>query len=340
MKLLTTTAAIAHKILKEKHADGTLQLRNTCLPSSEALNRLIGEIHTAYTERSGKSYGTFEADEINYPTALNLRKHYHEKAVNFVDTSIALMNTLLVKANEASSNLATGGSVLIADITNGEAQWLVVTILTDKMSAAIDDNLNLVESIHLDLNGMRFAGRVNITKWLNGDDRYISFLKGGSNDVSNYFQSFLGCIHPKAWQQETMHLVKSIRKAVSTLSATDDQREAARQAAFQYLDKCAKESAPVSIDILCNHIWPNDPNALRTHLNDPETGISDGFTPQRRALKGLVRFEGKGKKWQIKFEREAVINGEIILNDNDKVLTIKNVPDDFVDRFKEDFSIS
>ncbi|MCU7916873.1 MAG: nucleoid-associated protein [Candidatus Thiodiazotropha sp. (ex Epidulcina cf. delphinae)] len=232
---------------------------------------------------------------------------------------------------------ATGGSVLIADVSNSETRWPIVTILTDKLGAAIDDNLNLVESVHLDLNGMRFAGRVNITKWLNDEDRYISFLKGGSREVSDYFQRFLGCTHPRAWQKETLRLVEFIRRAVSTLDVADDQREAVRQAVYQYLDECAKISEPLSIDSLCNRAWPDDPDALKVPLVDPDTGISDGFVPQRRALKGLVRFEGKGPKWQVKFEREAVMNGEISLNVETRELTIKNVPEDVVTRFKEDF---
>ncbi|MCU7916874.1 MAG: nucleoid-associated protein [Candidatus Thiodiazotropha sp. (ex Epidulcina cf. delphinae)] len=96
---------MAHKILKEKHSEGALQLRDSCLPSSQALDRLIGEIHTAYAERSGKSHGIFEVDEVNYPTAANLRKHFQEQTVDFVATSHALMQILLTKANEASSNL-------------------------------------------------------------------------------------------------------------------------------------------------------------------------------------------------------------------------------------------
>ena len=45
---LITTAAIAHKLVKNQHEIGTLQLRDTYLPSSTALDRLIGEIQTAY----------------------------------------------------------------------------------------------------------------------------------------------------------------------------------------------------------------------------------------------------------------------------------------------------
>lgn len=335
---LTTVAAIAHKILKAQHEEGSLQLRDAVLPPSGSLDRLIEEIHTAYKKRSGKSHGDFEADEQNYPTAANLRKHFQDKSADFVVTSHALMQTLLAKANEASSNLATGGSVLMAHVTNGESDWFIVTILTDKVSAAIDDKLNLVDSVHLDLNGMRFAGRVDVTRWLGNEDRYVSFLQGASRDVSDYFQRFLGCTHPKAVRKETKRLVDVIRSAVNGLEgATEEQREAARHEIYQYLADCAKNAEPLSIDSLCNRAWPDNPDALREPLTDPDTGISDGFVPHKTALKGLVRFEGKGQHWHVKFEREAVVEGDISLNADAKELLIKNVPEDVIERFKTDF---
>lgn len=334
---LTTTAAIAHKIIKAQHTEGTLQLRDTTLPPSNALDRLIDEIHVAYKKRSGKSHGAFEADEQNYPTAANLREHFQKQSADFVTTSHALMQTLLNKANEASSNLATGGSVLMAHVTNGESQWFIVTILTDKVSAAINDNLDLVDSVHLDLNSMRFAGRVDITRWLNDEDRYVSFLQGASRDVSDYFQRFLGCTHPQAIRKETKRLVDVVRNAVNALEATEEQREAARLKIYQYLDECAKNADPLSIDSLCNRAWPDNPDALREPLTDPDSGISDGFVPHKTALKGLVRFEGKGPHWQVKFEREAVTEGNIKLNADAKEITIKNVPDDVIQRYQNDF---
>ncbi|MDT0618316.1 nucleoid-associated protein [Salinisphaera sp. P385] len=334
---LTTTAAIAHKIIKAQRAKGTLQLRNTPLPPSNSLDRLIDEIHAAYKNRSGKSHGAFEADEQNYPTAANLRKHFQDQSADFVATSHALMQTLLTKANEASSNLATGGSVLMAHVTSGGSQWFIVTILTDKVSAAIDNNLNLVDSVHLDLNSMRFAGRVDITRWLDNEDRYVSFLQGASKDVSDYFLRFLGCTHPQAIRKETTRLVDVVRSAVNRLDATEDQREAARSLIYQYLNDCAKNAEPLNIDSLCNRAWPDNPDALREPLIDPDSGISDGFVPHKTALKGLVRFEGKGPHWHMKFEREAVTEGNIQLNADAKEITIKNVPDEVIARFQNDF---
>lgn len=334
---LTTTAAIAHKIIKEQHAEGALQLRDSPLPSSDVLDRLIDEIHTAYKKRSGKSHGAFEPDEQNYPTAANLREHFQNQSADFVATSHALMRTLLTKANEASSNLATGGSVLMAHVTNGQSRWFIVTILSDRMSAAIDDDLNLVDTVHLDLSSMRFAGRVDITRWLNNEDRYVSFLQGASREVSDYFQRFLGCTHPQAVRKETQRLVAIVRNAVNGLDATEEQREAARVQIYQYLDECAKNAEPLSIDSMCNRAWPNNPDALREPLADPDVGISDGFIPHKNALKGLVRFEGKGPHWQVKFEREAVTAGTIKLDADAKMITIKNVPDDVIARFQNDF---
>lgn len=334
---LITNNAIAHRLIKAQHKEGTHQLRTTCLPESEALTRLINEIHHAYAERTGKSHGVFEEDEINFPTVANLRAHFKDENINFVTTSHKLMDTLLIQSN--SANLSTGGNILIADVSQGNNRWLIVAILTDKLGATIDENLNLLDSSHLDLSAMRFAGRVNITKWLNDDDRYVSFLKGASRDVSDYFQKFLGCTHTKALNKESQLLVKLVRKAVNSIEeATDEQRDTARKTIFDYLEQCAKDSEPFSIDTMSNKAWPQNPDVLKSVLTDPDNGITDGFVPQRRALKGLIRFEARNpKKWQIQFEREAVTSGDVQLNDNNQ-LVLNNVPADVLKRYNDEFN--
>ena len=68
----------------------------------------------------------------------------------------------------------------------------MVAIINDKLGAALTKDLDIADIKHLDLDGFRFAGRVNITAWLEDADRYIGFLKG-KGDVAEYFKEFLGC---------------------------------------------------------------------------------------------------------------------------------------------------
>ena len=55
----------------------------------------------------------------------------------------------------------------------------------------IGDGLSILDSPHLDMAGLQVAGRIDITAWQAGAERYISFLKG-RGDVAGWFKRCLG----------------------------------------------------------------------------------------------------------------------------------------------------
>ncbi|GAP24073.1 hypothetical protein GLF_0955 [Gluconobacter frateurii NBRC 101659] len=73
---------------------------------------------------------------------------------------------------------------------------------------------------HLDLEGFRFAGRINLTAWAAGAERYISFLKGKS-DVSEYFRLFLGCDSVVEARVDTSNLVMALKEFVTAEKMTE-----------------------------------------------------------------------------------------------------------------------
>ncbi|TIL93073.1 MAG: hypothetical protein E5Y73_14895 [Mesorhizobium sp.] len=100
------------------------------------------------------------------------------------------MTTLTVQARRKPG--ATGGHVLFAHLEKDEQRFLLVAIINDKLGAALTKSFDIASVEHLDLDGFRFAGRINMTAWTNSADRYIGFLKGKRN-VAEYFKEFLGC---------------------------------------------------------------------------------------------------------------------------------------------------
>src|SRR3546814_4093830 len=87
-----------------------------------------------------------------------------------------MMETLRSQAQARSAS--TGGHVLFAHFRREGHDYLLVAIITDKLSAALTSQRDVRDVRHLDLDGFCFAGRINLTAWAIGDERYISFLKG------------------------------------------------------------------------------------------------------------------------------------------------------------------
>lgn len=151
--------------------------------------RLIDELYDLYNRRASKSHGKFTSAE-GFPTQAQVRDYVADTKKDFLSPTSRMMETLRNQAQARSAS--TGGHVLFAHFRRETRDYLLVAIITDKLSAALTSQRDVQDVRHLDLDGFRFAGRINLTAWSNGEERYISFLKG-KGDVSAYFQHFLGC---------------------------------------------------------------------------------------------------------------------------------------------------
>ena len=136
------------------------------------------------------------------------------------------MSVLATKAGQAK--LATGGYVVMAQGNMaGKGRWFLVAMITNVSASAIkDDSLEIVDSVHIDLQNLRVAGRVNLTDWIDEpkDVRYIGFLKQ-RNEVSEYFKLFLGCKEFIGSKEETKKLVKIVTDFAKKLGVDAEKQE-------------------------------------------------------------------------------------------------------------------
>jgi nucleoid-associated protein len=309
----------------EKGGAGTYQVHagNGSLAVGNTAKRLIDELHRLYARRPSKAYGRFSIDTINFPTSLRLGDYIGGKT-NFEETTLALMDTL---AKEASGRPASeGGHVFFAHFSRDEVQYILVAIVNDKISAALTANADLEDVKHLDVDGYRFAGRVNLDGWAANEERYLSFLKG-KGAVSEYFKAFLGCDTTVLARVETTNLVQALKRFAETRSLKPNERADFMARAMNVCTRDAKADKPINIATLANELHPEDPEALIEVLADPDRGISDGFVADRRALKGLVEFKVKTADWAVEFDRKALHEGKVRFDPTENSITLLEVPD-------------
>ncbi len=319
------TDVIVHKLLKESgQRTAALELRQAPLPVTATVQRLIDELYRQYAIRTSKGFGKFEADDSEYPVQRYLRAHLQD-GTPFLALSNQLMAHLQTRA--ANESFATGGYVLIAKIDSGGHQFLLCAIVTEVIGTAITAGLDVIDSVHLDMNQLRVAGRVDLTTWLAGGERYISFLKGRSTDVSSYFKLFLGCNDVHAPLEESQKLVDALNDFAEQQQLTPEARDAMFSLAHGYLTGLSKNMEPVELEAFSNHMWPSDPQVLRDVLTEPERAISDGFVPDRRALSRLVKFEGKSQYWQLKVDRQGIRNQDVCYDEQNDRIILNNIPE-------------
>ena len=95
---------------------------------------------------------------------------------------------------------------------------------------------------------------------------------------------------------------------------------------------------PFEVQVFSNELWPASPAILVELLSDPKLELSDGFIPDRRVLKRLVKFSGKTKSWKIEFDRTALNEKQVLFNP-DETLTITNVPEELKIRLRKEIQL-
>lgn len=317
-----SNVAIHH--LRKKNDIYEVIAGNSALDPSATVQRLVDELHKLYGRRASKAYGKFSDDAVNYPTSTNVRL-YLEGKTDFENLTIALMTTLQKQAQAKVSS--AGGHVFFAHFSSEGSQYLLVAIVTDKLGAMLTKDDDLQDVTHLDVDGFRFAGRVNLTGWANKEERYIGFLKG-KGAVSDYFKEFLGCdttVHARA---ETSSLVDALKAFADQQNLTGEKREMFMQKAKNICDRDSQEKKPISFSALSNELYPDEPELLAEHLSSPDLSLNDGFVVDRRALRGLVTFRKRTQNWSVEFERSALVAGKVRYNPKENSIILLDVPDD------------
>lgn len=317
---------IVHKLIKEAHEKtADVDIRPSTLTVNPSVQRLVDEIHKLYLSKLGKGYGRFESDEDNYPFPKYIKEHFSENKYDFHPFSEKLMRHLKERAKQEP--LATGGYVLIAKVENDSTTYLLVAMVTEVIGSAITNNLDVIDSTHLDMSQLRVAGRIDITAWQNGHDRYISFIKGRS-DIATYFKLFLGCNDVVVAAQESKKLVHALESFALAQQMSADERDNLLATAYHFLNDLSKNGNPVSLDALANHIYPQAPDKLKEKFADDSIELSDDFVPDRRAIKSLIKFSGKSNHWQIIFDRKGIRDGSVRYDKDSDTIILSAIPDD------------
>ncbi|WP_181172990.1 nucleoid-associated protein [Mesorhizobium sp. B2-7-3] len=309
-------------------------LGNSHLRVTDPVQRVVDQLHQLYGRRTSKSHGKFSDDEDNYPTQRHLREYISADANNFGVLTEALMKTLAVNAGAKAA--ATGGHVFFAHFAREERHFLMVAIVNDTLGAALTRQHDVQDVTHLDVDGFRFAGRINITSWTNNEDRYIGFLKGKGN-VAEYFQAFLGCVDSVQEKADTRNLVDALKSFANKRGLELEARNAFLAKAKEICDRAASKREELSFEALTNELVPDDPDSLRDYLADPDLMLNDRFIPNKAILNTLVRFKGRTEHWFIEFDRDAISAGEVTYDQDKQTLTLRNLPDELKEKLSGEY---
>lgn len=317
----------------ERGEDGfRVKTGNDHLAVTATTQRVIDELYELYSRRASKSYGKFSTADDVAPTEKHLRD-YLDQSIDFAKLTDQMMSTL--KHQAGLRNAAQGGHVFFGHFSRDGRQFLLVAILNDKLSAALTKSYDVADVQHLDMDGFRFAGRINLTGWAANEERYIGFLKG-KGAVSEYFMAFLGCDNTVQVRQDTTDLVQALKSYADRQGIVGGARDEFLGKAKAICDRASRNREEIEFEALANELVPREPQTLLSVLTDPERKLNDRFVPDRRALNSLVKFKGKTAQWSVEFERDALSGGKVRYDANENTLTLLGLPDELTAQLRNE----
>lgn len=295
------------------------------LSVDEKLENLGEEVLKAYG-RNQNTYGGFDRDTNTYQFSSYLNQ-YFRGAISLVDFSEQTMR--FIKQQLESSTPATGGYTLFIRYTNQGDDWLLIVMLKLRASTGVDDDLELIDLLSLDIQHLHEAARINLTRWSNGSDTYLSFVKKRSNqdEVTRYFRLALGCTEQSDSKLNTTQALQALESYCEHKGweRGSEQYLEARKKTFEYFDEKLKDSEPVILDAWSAYINDQEPTSFTDFIRENDIEINEAFAPHKSTYRVLQRIRSKMNTVNISFDVNDVVNGKIMYEPSSNQLIIREI---------------
>lgn len=329
--------AVLHRISKERGASGagstTAQARADALSIDAVLTRTAEDLRKIYTT-TAQGYGIFNADEDTHAFPRMLRE-YRAGTRTFLQFSTGTLN--VIAARMADEQFATGGYALFLRYDDSGREWMMVGMLKLRPGTSVnDETLELEDTVSLDLDHLHEAARVDLTKWQEDQQPYLSFIKKRSGqDVSNYFRSALGCTD----YTDSKHHTEKIKKALEDFFAqkewSRDQRQAAKKTFVELCEAHNEAGNPVNLDSLSAVIDTQEPSAFASFVREGNYPVSNVFQPAKSVYSKWKRISRSFGSVKVAFEVQDVTSGTVDYDDENGYMVIRNPPQDLIDQIRE-----
>ncbi|WP_194791425.1 nucleoid-associated protein YejK [Pseudomonas sp. UFMG81] len=325
---------IVHLI--DKKPDGSpavLHARDSELAASDAIENLLADLNDSYNAKQGKAWGLFHGESGAYPFSGWL-KQYLDDEKDFAAFSRVAVEHLQKLMEE--SNLSTGGHVLFAHYQQGMTEYLAIALLHHSEGVAVNAELDVTPSRHLDLGQLHLAARVNLSEWKNNQNskQYISFIKGkNGKKVSDYFRDFIGCQEGVDGPGETRTLLKAFSDFVEKEDLPEEAAREKTQTLVDYATSQTKMGEPMALEELSSLIDEDRPEAFFDHIRNSDYGLSPEIPADKRTLNQFRRFTGRAEGLSISFESH-LLGSKIEYDEEAGTLVIKGLPTQLVDQLK------
>lgn len=326
---------IVHELLKESNEDfdhsNPYNLRESELDKTNSIvERLVQGIIDLYGSKGNSAhYGTFIPDLTTQGPVPGLFSTYQSANKNSPEDFIKLTHQIMKQMYKAakSQTWASGGYVVFSDYISQGLRFLLVTMIKKKDGVTISSSLEPQEMIHLELNNINQAAKINFDlykQYIKSDNlkkqelSYLSFIsKVSGQSAAAYFISALGCDKGIASAGATKKLPNLIRAFFKKEKELLPYADSFRNVVIKYLENQfnAKVSAKLSdvegmaishLSVLTEEVRDELVGKIMKHLNSEDIRIPSDFVVNKGALDKLRKVSFKTPLYSFNFDKELL----------------------------------
>lgn len=360
MKDVNIRHVIVHELIKESKQDFDFSkpynLRKTTLdPENSTVKKLISEVCKLYgTKGNSAHYGIFknlpdQQDAIPYKFQ-NYLSPECETESSFIPLSISIMKKFVETAKEET--WSSGGFIVFCDYETEGCRFFLVSMIKKKDGVTISPKLEPEDMIHLDLNKINQAARINFQMYHDfhisdeaeqADLNYLSFVsKGSGQSASAYFIAAIGCDKGMASTKATTKLPAEVKKFFLKNKELKNSALRFRQDVVEYMQRQAENNTSARLSdietLAISHMTYVEEERreeliqeMMSHLNSENVRIPVEFVISKPSLKKIVNITYKSVGLSFSFEKELLgytADADIWYDEKTGRLSFNNLPEE------------
>lgn len=317
---------IIHLIEKEQSGAPTVQLSPSLLEIDENVITLATKLNEAFKKDEKVLRTEFTSEPRTFQIGI---RHFtvsqtDEDFLNFAESSVYRMIDLL-----SGNTLATGGYFVFINYAYRNNAYVGVFIVRDEEEIVFqrdESNSFTVNTTDIvNTSKLAMAVRVDVTKLINNQLRYLHFTKRQSH-LSQYFFDWIEASLAEKSSEDTTNLVRLINQLGQDefpINPETSQRFTPDEFRTKLYDNILSSGRIVRIREISQTFWDNE-DFLTNKIEELNLDISSEFQAPETILKRLKKYEIVSGKMKLVFSQHDISSGRISVGDEPNQLIIES----------------
>lgn len=333
LKKMTISNLIIHNVIKKQHEKEVKSvIRKTEIKVEDKHNKFLDRILKIYYGKSNPSYGVFDSNSTSYP--------YQKMLKDFVDTkttfkafSTQAVEHFVTKIKDEVN--ATGGFFLMVAFKSKDIDFIATIMLNNTTNYDIDEsNLDINEKLTLDIDKVDVANIINLKKWEQKENTYLSFTKGRKN-ISDYFVNFIGCSKITDAKHYSQNLKVAFSDYLQHKGYADEEKAMYKISAYAYLKGASSSRQEVSLDGFVHSVFPEDHREAKRFLSRRKYEVTSSFRCDIQTYRDYQYIFYKSKDLNFQFSRTLLDQNILVYDHKKKHLTITKLDETVIKQIEE-----